>query len=1013
MKYFSLLAFLLFCIHISEAQPSAIYRDPQQKLKQAELYFNQRQYSLALPLLQQLEDELLLPAKDAHTLATDEVHYYLYACQLLNNDDRALPLAKQYIAATANQARVQQLAFFLGDYYYRHADYANTVTYLEIAGIDNLTNDLIAQAKFELGYAYFNQQQFDKAKPLFNAIRQLSSDPHYVDANYYYGFIAYKERNYSEALSSFQRVETSPTYGAVVPFYLVEIYYFLGQKDKALEKGTAILKNGNSYYKVELSRLVGHMYFEKKEFANALPYLETYMNGSDKIRREELYELSYCYYSGQQYKRAIDGFKQLSDRTDSLSQSSMYLLGDAYLKTGDKANARSAFGFCASNSSFSQYKEVSRFNYAKLSFELGYQDVALSSFKSFLQDYPQSTYINEARELMVSLLANTSNYREALTLLQSIPTPTETTKRLYPRILYGRAVENINDQQISDADELLNKALKAPYNEQVLPLTYFWKGEIAYRIAKYDDAIRYLNQYLATGHAGQGEVSPKEAKYDLGYSYLQKENFAQALTFFQAVAKNANNNTPSLEQDAYVRVGDCYYMMRDYKKAQANYDLVLSYSWPASDYALYQKAMIAGISNGNEKIKLLQSVAQRYPSSGLVGESNLEIANRLIADERFAEAVPYLNKVLNDPNAVALKPSVYLKSGIVQYNLGKNDQALAQYKQLIAQYPNSSESDEALDNIKAIYIEDGHTNDYIAYVKSTGRNVSTSEADSLTYVAAEVKFNNGDCASATAQFTDYLAKYPTGGYTIPAQFYKSECFNQQKKYKEALEGYTYVVSKGSSRFAEKSALAAARIQYFEFQQYDAAAASFTKLKEWATTDQNQLEALRGLLRSDYQLKQYDVAAAAAKELLQRKGLSTDDKTLASLVTAKNLQLQQQYDQAITGYKNVVALNKGEWAAEARYEIANSYFSLNNQAAAEKAAFEVISKSGSYDLWVTKAYMLLGDIYYKRKDYFNAKATYQSIVENAVQPELKVEAQEKLDQVKEEEGKNSKLGSGQQ
>ena len=69
---------------------------------------------------------------------------------------------------------------------------------------------------------------------------------------------------------------------------------------------------------------------------------------------------------------------------------------------------------------------------------------------------------------------------------------------------------------------------------------------------------------------------------------------------------------------------------------------------------------------------------------------------------------------------------------------------------------------------------------------------------------------------------------------------------------------------------------------------------------------------------------------------------------------------------------------------------------------------MINKSGSYDLWVTKAYILLGDIYFKQKDYFNAKATFQSIVENSLNAELKAEAQRKLDGVIEEEKGSSKI-----
>ena len=64
-------------------------------------------------------------------------------------------------------------------------------------------------------------------------------------------------------------------------------------------------------------------------------------------------------------------------------------------------------------------------------------------------------------------------------------------------------------------------------------------------------------------------------------------------------------------------------------------------------------------------------------------------------------------------------------------------------------------------------------------------------------------------------------------------------------------------------------------------------------------------------------------------------------------------------------------------------------------AAEKTAFEVIKKQSSYEYWVTKSYVLLGDIYMAQKDNFNAIATYKSVAENANIEELKLEATNKL------------------
>ena len=129
-----------------------------------------------------------------------------------------------------------------------------------------------------------------------------------------------------------------------------------------------------------------------------------------------------------------------------------------------------------------------------------------------------------------------------------------------------------------------------------------------------------------------------------------------------------------------------------------------------------------------------------------------------------------------------------------------------------------------------------------------------------------------------------------------------------------------------------------------------------------------------------------------------------------MAIGKSHSINKQHDQAIANFKTVVQLNKAALAAEARYDIEDCWFELNKLGDAEKAAFEVINKSGSYDYWVTKAYILLGDVYFKQKDYFNAKATFQSVVDNTIEPTLKSEAQTKLAQVTEEESKSSKVGT---
>ena len=115
--------------------------------------------------------------------------------------------------------------------------------------------------------------------------------------------------------------------------------------------------------------------------------------------------------------------------------------------------------------------------------------------------------------------------------------------------------------------------------------------------------------------------------------------------------------------------------------------------------------------------------------------------------------------------------------------------------------------------------------------------------------------------------------------------------------------------------------------------------------------------MRGLLRSQFQLQKWDEAVENAKELLNQKGIGTDDKVLANMAIARSHQANNNCPEAITAYRSVINLSKSAYGAEARYEIANCFFIQTRLSDAEKAAFEVINKSGSYELWVTKAYIL--------------------------------------------------------
>ena len=67
-------------------------------------------------------------------------------------------------------------------------------------------------------------------------------------------------------------------------------------------------------------------------------------------------------------------------------------------------------------------------------------------------------------------------------------------------------------------------------------------------------------------------------------------------------------------------------------------------------------------------------------------------------------------------------------------------------------------------------------------------------------------------------------------------------------------------------------------------------------------------------------------------------------------------------------------------AESAYRVIEATLGGGDAAAAETLIFAFAEKGSPHAYWVAKAYIALGDIYAGRDDSFQARATYQSIVD---------------------------------
>ena len=82
-------------------------------------------------------------------------------------------------------------------------------------------------------------------------------------------------------------------------------------------------------------------------------------------------------------------------------------------------------------------------------------------------------------------------------------------------------------------------------------------------------------------------------------------------------------------------------------------------------------------------------------------------------------------------------------------------------------------------------------------------------------------------------------------------------------------------------------------------------------------------------------------------------------------------------------------------AEGLYLLAESYSNQGNFEQSNETIFEMSGPFADFGYWYGNMFLLLADNYQKLGEDFQAKATLESVVENATDPEIKAKAQAKL------------------
>ncbi len=940
-------------------------------------------------------------SKETFNLA--DAHYYRALCAVVLFNDDAEFLVKNFLKEYPQSPRTSALPFIMGNYHYYKKSYGKALFWYKKVDLYDLDVNQNEEFYFKSGYCYFVREKIDSASAQFVKVKDGSSK-YAIPGKYFYGHIAYSEQKYETALKVLKPLESDDLFGAIIPYYMVQIYYYQNENQTIIEYAPQLLDSGKTHRVPEIKRILGEAYYKTQQFAQAVPYLLAYKEHVEDFQRTDAYQLAFAYYKIADYQHAAEFFSGIQNLRDSLSQGAFYHLGYCYVQLGQKDKALLAFQEAAGLDKMPDVKEDAAYNYAKLSYELSFSPFndAIQAFKEYLKNYPNSRHRDEVYSHLSMMFLSTKNYSLAIETLNQIEKKTPELTEAYQRVTYFRGLEKFNDGEFRPAIELFDQSLKnAKFNLTYRALAKYWRAEAYYRIGDYAKATTDYNDFILTSGAfGSNEY--KDAHYNLAYAFFKQKKYDDANIWFRKYIAFTDGTPKTKLADSYNRIGDGFFIAMQYDFAVEYYAKAIEANERQVDYALFQKAFSLGLlKRYDEEITAINTLTKTYPKSAYFDDALYERANAYKYLNQFNLAIENYQIIVDQYNESSYRPKALLQVGLLDYNTSKEQDALVQFKTLIQDYPKSDEAQKALLMMKNIYIELNQVDEYIEFANnhSVETEVTKIEADSLTYTAAANLYMNSNCQSALPALKKYIEKYPEGRDLLNAHYFKADCEFSQNDYANALVSYEFITKQKVSEYTEEALLRASFITYRD-TNYKKTIKFYQQLVGLSSNQSSIKTAKIGLMHSYYKTAQFEQARIAALAVLPITEGAADLEREVHYILAKSLLAKGDTAGAQQEFTLLVDQPKTEEGAEANYMIILFQYLSGQHNLAIASINQFKTSNTSHQKWVAKSFMIWSDIFKAKADYFMARATLESVIKHYPNTTdgVKAQAIEKLTEI---------------
>ncbi len=413
--------------------------------------------------------------------------------------------------------------------------------------------------------------------------------------------------------------------------------------------------------------------------------------------------------------------------------------------------------------------EQSRFRLARALFELGRRGEAELGLESFVSDFKDSPFAEQALELLGEMSWQRDDFPRSFAwwdrLVREFPASRKTPERIYRR---GLASLRMGDEP-----------------------------------AALDDFQRIRSDFPRSEFAGQ-------SAYDIGAVYSARSEFSRAISFFQAALDSSASRDLALR--SRLAMGVCRFNLGAYALALSGFDSLLPdlpkgaerqgvilYAgralyrlerYPQAAICFQEAAGEPSEEGGSAQAlywlawsqfrmgkpadarRSFLLVGDRHPEDPSAAESLLRASfcSAQLADD--AGAVEILDRALalaSGPAAREMREKALFEKGWALARLGKSQQSDAVFEDLASEFPDGKLAAEAFFKKAEQAVEQGRLSEGVEGFKRISRDFPSHPlAEQALYRAADAELEAGNASASALLFWSCLVRYTRGAFFYPA-----------------------------------------------------------------------------------------------------------------------------------------------------------------------------------------------------------------------------------------------------